>query len=338
MTLPALTPTNEAQLPRSYEAARQALAACSRIDECKDWSNRAAALASYAKQAGDDELMKRSLRIKDRATRRCGELLKQFDSPGARTDKPTEGAHPRSASEAAEQAGISPHQHKTAVRVANIPAEQFEELVESDKPPTVTALANIGKRSQQPSPEDADMAETMELDKPTTRRRGTKTFVPDGQDIVELCKRGLALEEQGYPINEISAEIGLAINNYRLSRQIAFLADRPELSIKDKALIAKAINILKTTHEYMKAWEVAKPVAQRMWGTTHTGERLLSIAGRRMERFKAAFGIVMQSCLTADEVQLPYLSKQQSEECAKEIIRARKALAVFATRIQEIHK
>jgi hypothetical protein len=27
---------------------------CSRIDECKDWADRAAALASYAKQADDE--------------------------------------------------------------------------------------------------------------------------------------------------------------------------------------------------------------------------------------------------------------------------------------------
>lgn len=41
--------------------------------------------------------------------------------------------------QAAEQAGLSRKQQFTAVRVANVPDDQFEELVESEEPPTVTA-------------------------------------------------------------------------------------------------------------------------------------------------------------------------------------------------------
>jgi hypothetical protein len=47
--------------------------------------------------------------------------------------------------EAAERAGISEHQRKQAVRVANVPREQFDAAVESETPPTVTALAEMGK-------------------------------------------------------------------------------------------------------------------------------------------------------------------------------------------------
>jgi hypothetical protein len=42
----------------------------------------------------------------------------------------------------------------TAVRVANVPAEQFEKTVESNEPPTVTALAEMGKQSR-PAPSAA---------------------------------------------------------------------------------------------------------------------------------------------------------------------------------------
>ena len=48
MSLPSV---NGARLPRTYEAARAALAECQQLDECKDWADKAAALASYAKQA-----------------------------------------------------------------------------------------------------------------------------------------------------------------------------------------------------------------------------------------------------------------------------------------------
>jgi hypothetical protein len=53
-------------------------------------------------------------------------------------------AHPRSAAQAGKAAGLSRHQIKQAVRVANVPEEEFERLVESDSPPSISTLAGIG--------------------------------------------------------------------------------------------------------------------------------------------------------------------------------------------------
>ena len=135
----------DARLPASYERAKVALAECSRIDECQEWADKAEALASYARQAKDEGLRLLSDRIQARAIRRCGELLKTFDpKPGARTDLGTETTR----GSAAEDAGLSERQRKTALRVASVPADEFETAIESDNPPTVTALAEAGKRSR----------------------------------------------------------------------------------------------------------------------------------------------------------------------------------------------
>lgn len=146
MEATALTIHNgaSARLPQSYESAKLALANCVRLDECQDWADKAEAIASYAKQADDPELMKMAIRIRDRAIRRMGELLKQIEpEPGTRSDlgqASTRGA-------VAAEVGLSPHQVKQAIRVANVPEEDFAEQVESDHPPTITALAEQGKRS-----------------------------------------------------------------------------------------------------------------------------------------------------------------------------------------------
>jgi hypothetical protein len=74
-------------------------------------------------------------------------LLKQFNAPGARSDQPSEGDHTRlTQKQAATDAGLSKHKQVTAVRVANIPANDFETAIESDAPPTVTSLAEMGRR------------------------------------------------------------------------------------------------------------------------------------------------------------------------------------------------
>jgi hypothetical protein len=144
--LPANLPSiTNAKLPAVYERAKEALAECSAIDECQQWADKAQALASYAKQAKDDGLRKLADRIQARAIRRCGELLKTFDGKGNNQHGNGSGTTQR---EAANDAGLSHRQKVTAVRVANVPAEDFEAAVESDSPPTVTALAEAGKKTR----------------------------------------------------------------------------------------------------------------------------------------------------------------------------------------------
>jgi hypothetical protein len=144
-----LPSTTNARLPASYKAAKTAIAKCVKIDECRKWADKAAALASYAKQAKDEELLNQCTRIKARATQRCGELLKEIE--------PKKGGRPKTGADtdtnssvrkkAANAAGLSRRQAVTAVRVANVPAQEFERQVESDAPPTVTELARQGTKS-----------------------------------------------------------------------------------------------------------------------------------------------------------------------------------------------
>lgn len=102
-----------------------------------------AALASYARQAKDDELERMAQRIRARAIRRAGELLAQIEpaKPGPKEELQA-GTRPQfGKGEAARQAGMSPHQQKLALRVAAVPAPDFEAMVEAPQPATVTQIA-----------------------------------------------------------------------------------------------------------------------------------------------------------------------------------------------------
>jgi hypothetical protein len=137
----------KAKLPVNYQAAKKALAQCVKIDECKDWMDKSAALASYAKQIDDKEMEKNARRIRARANDQCGKLLRKIKpQPGARTDKPNRGTPTRS--KAASEAGLSKDQAATALRVNAVPSESFEAQVESDDPPSVTDLAKQGTKKR----------------------------------------------------------------------------------------------------------------------------------------------------------------------------------------------
>lgn len=147
LSLPSIP---DARLPQAYMAAQTALSECQQIDECKDWADKAAALASYAKQSQDESLMKMAARIKARAVRRAGELLNQIEPQRGANQNIQEGSRPNVAtrSDAARDAGFSEHQQKQAQRIAAIPERDFDEQVEAPKPPTLTQLAQQGIKAK----------------------------------------------------------------------------------------------------------------------------------------------------------------------------------------------
>src|SRR5579863_2644703 len=105
----------KARLPTTYEKAKETLAKCSNIDECQDWADKAEALASYAKQAGDDSLRKMADRIQARAIRRCGELLRRL-APNDRAGRNCNGTVTITRTQAAKDAGLSIRQKRSALR------------------------------------------------------------------------------------------------------------------------------------------------------------------------------------------------------------------------------
>lgn len=160
-SLPSTIDVAHARLPANYERAKSALAECVAVDECKSWGDKAAALASYAKQADDDELYKQARRVQGLAVQRCGELLKEYDATGRNQHSEDSGGNPTKLSqrEVADAAGLSKDQQVTAVRVANVPEQRFREELEAGT--SITKIAEIGKKAGAPG--TAGFREATEL-------------------------------------------------------------------------------------------------------------------------------------------------------------------------------
>jgi hypothetical protein len=120
-----------------YEQARFALAECQRVDEVKDIRDKAEAMAAYARQAKDSELIQFATEIKVRAERRCGELLTSSAMNGERA---TRERHGRGGQVAAcdqpptlAEMGLTKDQSSRYQQLAAMPDAHFETAVATAK-------------------------------------------------------------------------------------------------------------------------------------------------------------------------------------------------------------
>jgi hypothetical protein len=144
----------EVAIPVSYQKAVTAIQECHAIDEAKEWTDKMSALALYYKQSKDETLEKYAKRIKYRAKKRMGELLKQYDGRKENYGNQHTGSICKTNTsdglatqkEVAQSIGLSQRQQEEAVRFANVPEQKFEELIESDNIPTQAEIAELGKK------------------------------------------------------------------------------------------------------------------------------------------------------------------------------------------------
>jgi hypothetical protein len=121
-----------------YEAARTALAEAHRVDEVKDIRDKAEAMAAYARQAKDSELIQYATEIKVRAERRCGELLRVTAESGQRaTAAGNVNQHtPRVSNDTTPtlaDMGLTRDESSRYQQLAAMPAEHFETAVATAK-------------------------------------------------------------------------------------------------------------------------------------------------------------------------------------------------------------
>jgi hypothetical protein len=110
-----------------YEAARSALAEAHRVDEVKDIRDKAEAMAAYARQAKDQDMILWATEIKVRAERKAGEMLTQAKASGDRASRGKPAADSNSAT--LHDLGIAPHNATRWQKMASMTEDRFETAV-----------------------------------------------------------------------------------------------------------------------------------------------------------------------------------------------------------------
>jgi hypothetical protein len=182
ITLPAIpglsrADIERAQFPALYVAARAALLVCVRVDECKDLQDKYEALARYAKQAQNEQLVALARKIGLRAERRMGEILDALPKSKGGQSNRGKGTYPY-----AKSIGLSAHRVTRALFISRMDEQMFELHVESEHPPGREELAQIA-RSKGPGTAWSGQRATLTALK--NFARFWETHPPEAQDFTD---------------------------------------------------------------------------------------------------------------------------------------------------------
>lgn len=119
-----------------YDAARYALQQAVEIDEVKEIRDKAEAMAAYARQAKDTEMIQWVTEIKVRAERKAGEMLSSMEKhPGAKgvgSNQHEVRSHDVTAPKLSDL-GITKNESSRWQKLAAIPETRFEQAVSAAK-------------------------------------------------------------------------------------------------------------------------------------------------------------------------------------------------------------
>ena len=165
-----------------YDAARYALSVAVEVDEVKDIRDKAEAMAAYARQAKDTELVQWATEIKVRAERRAGQMLAEMPkaSGNAGLGRPKIGGNtivpPKSNDKTLADIGITKNESSRWQKLAAVSEEQFEHAVAAAKEVAgeVTTAAML-RAARSDEPKDTETAKPAK----TTPVAPTPVVVPE---------------------------------------------------------------------------------------------------------------------------------------------------------------
>lgn len=188
-----------------YDAARYALAIAVEVDEVKDIRDKAEAMAAYARQAKDTELVQWATEIKVRAERRAGQMLAEMPK-AVGTKGQFAGGHtmvpPAAEAKTLADIGITKNESSRWQKLAAVTDTQFEQAVSAAKEVagevTTAAMLRAAKACEPTKPAVAPVAPTpAPVAEPDSEAPPEYTELDAAHDQISELQDALAVATMG---------------------------------------------------------------------------------------------------------------------------------------------
>ena len=164
-----------------YDAMCRAIDAAYQVDEVKDIRDKARAWEVYSQQARNVEAERRACKIRLRAERKAGQLLRDMGKAKPPGDnqymRNLDRCHEGTEAKTLNDLGISKRQSANWQKLANIPDDEFEVRLVEAKKPTTRGFVDF------PKPEEPNI-----IDAATATILGLEKAFCDHYQLCTLCK------------------------------------------------------------------------------------------------------------------------------------------------------
>lgn len=162
--------------------------------------------------------------------------------------------------------------------------------------------------------------------------------VPEGETLSGLIRKGIALQAKGLKSDLAAKQIGVGIATFRQGRDIVTLNDRDDLSKRDKATAARALQMLDEERVIARPYEIIEPIAERVWGAARGGKERSQAERRRKALFDKSISLIMSVCEHCDNIGIPPLPGEELTRTCKQLEAAIEGIRGLIENIKESRK
>lgn len=171
-----------------------------------------------------------------------------------------------------------------------------------------------------------------------TPRRGARLSLPAGKNAEDLLREGMELEGTGASAEEVAEVVGMGADSYRKARYLILLADRDDLSPRDRQTVADALHLMNTEAVIRPAFEAVEGLVERIYGSAQSRATPARAEAIRRANFDRAYGTLIQACQYADAIELPHLSPEEVNGVLAELKAAAQHVSTLRRRIEEEYR
>ena len=142
------------------------------------------------------------------------------------------------------------------------------------------------------------------------------------------------MEGTGMKTPAAAKAMGMSAQSYSLARYVVRLADRTDLSLRDKKTAENALFYMNKHRLVTPAYGYVSTIVDRIWGKPNKRAR----EQNRIKAFDRAYGMIIQACICSADVDVPHLSAQRTAEILDEFKEGKRSLRKFEQKISEIHQ
>lgn len=154
-----------------------------------------------------------------------------------------------------------------------------------------------------------------------------------------IARQFISMRAQGRDAHVIARELHISVGHLRQMVDIVSLADREDLSDRDKALAWNALERMNYGERLSIVYDQVAPLVQRVWGTTMRGNNTReAVERRRRDTFERVIGVAVQACTNTTTVEVAHLDADRAGIVALELSLAIRQLQQLRSKIEDMHK